>query len=82
MESTIGVFFDGIFLDQFIYPLDGDRMESIAYRFYGDSTLWWVISAGNPQLNQMSMFPPLGVQIRIPMNIGAVVSQFNKFNAI
>lgn len=70
------------FNDIYVYTDEGDRFDILAQNYYGDSTLWWVISAGNPQLNQMSMFPPLGVQIRIPMNIGAVVSQFNKFNAI
>ena len=70
------------FSDIYVYTDEGDRFDILAQNYYGDSTLWWIISAGNPQLNQMSMFPPLGVQIRIPMNVGAVISQFNKFNAI
>ena len=70
------------FDDIYVYTDEGDRFDILAHKYYGDSTLWWIISAGNPQLNQMSMFPPLGVQIRIPMNVGAVISQFNKFNAI
>ena len=68
------------FDDIYVYTDEGDRFDILAQNYYGNSTLWWVISTGNPQLNQMSMFPPLGIQIRIPMNIGAAIAQFNKFN--
>jgi nucleoid-associated protein YgaU len=42
-----------------------DRLDTLAYRFYGDSTLWWMIADANPEI----LFPePLvpGSVIRIP----------------
>ena len=59
----------------------GDRFESLAYRFYGDTTLWWVISISNPNIvNFDSIFLPIGSQIRIPQNISPIVDSFNELN--
>ena len=70
------------FNDIYVYTDEGDRFDILAQNYYSDSSLWWVISVANPQLTQMSMFPHLGVQIRIPMDIGGVIDQYNEFNAI
>ena len=58
----------------------GDRFDILALAYYNDPTLWWVISIANPQFNQGSMFPPLGVQIRIPGNIGAIINEYQQLN--
>ena len=70
------------FNDIYVYTDEGDRFDILAQNYYSDSSLWWIISVANPQLTQMSMFSPLGVQIRIPMNIGGVIDQYNQFNEI
>ena len=70
------------FNDIYVYTDEGDRFDILAQNYYSDSSLWWIISVANPQLTQMSMFPPLGVQIRIPMNKGGVIDQYNQFNEI
>ena len=67
--------------DIYVYTDEGDRFDILAQSYYKDPSLWWIISIANPQLTQMSMFPPLGVQIRIPTNIGGIISQFERFNA-
>ena len=67
--------------DIYVYTDEGDRFDILAQSYYKDPILWWIISIANPQLTQMSMFPPLGVQIRIPTNIGGIISQFERFNA-
>ena len=67
--------------DIYVYTDEGDRFYILAQSYYKDPSLWWIISIANPQLTQMSMFPPLGVQIRIPTNIGGIISQFERFNA-
>ena len=69
------------FDDIYVYTDEGDRFDILAQSYYKDPWLWWIISIANPQLTQMSMFPPLGVQIRIPTNIGGIISQFERFNA-
>lgn len=51
---------------QFYQVLDGDRIDAIAYKFYGDPLKWWVIADANPQrLDWGSLVP--GELIRIPM---------------
>lgn len=66
--------------DTYVYAEEGDRYDQLALDYYGDSSLWWVISIANESFNQNSYFPPLGVQIRIPSNIGAIKSSYNKLN--
>tara|TARA_Y100000114_G_C11761782_1_gene330200 strand:+ start:338 stop:640 length:303 start_codon:yes stop_codon:yes gene_type:complete len=70
------------FDDIYAYTDEGDRFDILAQTYYNDSSLWWVISIANPQFNQNSMFPPLGVQIRIPGNIGAIILDYQQLNAI
>tara|TARA_Y100000114_G_scaffold151824_1_gene169171 strand:+ start:348 stop:650 length:303 start_codon:yes stop_codon:yes gene_type:complete len=70
------------FNDIYAYTDEGDRFDILAQTYYGDSNLWWVISIANPQFNQNSMYPPLGVQIRIPGNVAAIVQNFQELNAI
>tara|TARA_R110000851_G_scaffold205321_1_gene357352 strand:+ start:257 stop:577 length:321 start_codon:yes stop_codon:yes gene_type:complete len=59
----------------------GDRFDNLAYQFYGDITLWWIISAANPNIVDFSsIFIPIGTEMRIPQNIGAIVDSYNALN--
>lgn len=59
----------------------GDRFESLAFQFYGDVTLWWVIAIANPNIvNFSSIFLPVGSQIRIPQNISPIIDSYNELN--
>ena len=53
--------------DYYIIARDQDRMDLVAQDYFGDSTLWWVIAMAN-DLPGDTMYPPLGFQLRIPMN--------------
>ena len=33
--------------DKFIHPVSGDRLDTLAYKYYGDITLWWIIAKAN-----------------------------------
>jgi phage tail protein X len=68
------------FSDIYVYAEQGDRYDQLALQYYGDPSLWWVISTANSSLSKNSYFPPLGVQIRIPKNIGAIQLAFEKLN--
>lgn len=67
--------------DSYIIANATDRLDLIANDFYGDSTLWWVIAMVN-NLEGDSMFPPTGIQLRIPANISILLSKFNQSNNI
>ena len=28
--------------DEFIYPFDGERVETILHKYYQDTSLWWI----------------------------------------
>ncbi len=59
----------------------GDRFESLAFRFYGDVTLWWIIAISNPNVCDFSsIFIPIGSQIRIPQNISPIIDSYNELN--
>ena len=30
--------------DVFILPKEGERLDSLAYKYYGDVSLWWIIA--------------------------------------
>ena len=52
----------------------GDRLDLLANQFYGDVTLYWIISISNPnKLNLGSITIPPGTQLRIPVNINGIV---------
>jgi hypothetical protein len=68
------------FNDTYVYTTIGDRFDTLAQTYYGNSSLWWVISIANPQLTQNSYYPPIGTQLRIPSDIGQITSLYNELN--
>ena len=68
--------------DIYVYASEGDRFDILVLQYYGDSSLWWVISKANENLPQNSYYLPLDIQIRIPSNVGAAVASYNNLNGI
>ena len=66
--------------DIYVYTTIGDRLDSIASKYYGDSSLWWVISISNDNLPQNSLTPPVGTQLRIPSNPTPIISSYELLN--
>jgi nucleoid-associated protein YgaU len=58
----------------------GDRLDLLAFQYYNDATLWWVIAMANNNVTKGLMFPEPGIQLRIPTNLNAVIALFNNFN--
>lgn len=54
-----------------------DRYDTLAQQYYEDPSLWWVISSANAQYPQASISPPVGVQLRIPGNLSAILEAYN-----
>ena len=65
--------------DAVIISNDADYLDSLAYKYYNDPTLWWVIALAN-NLGKGRMSVPPGLQLRIPANINAILVQFNNLN--
>lgn len=65
--------------DYYVITTVEDRLDLIAYDFYQDSSLWWIIASANA-LPGDSIYPPIGIQLRIPTNIQTVLSTYNAEN--
>lgn len=68
------------FSDTYVYTTIGDRFDTLALQYYGDSSLWWVISNANSKLNQSSLTPPVGTQLRIPSNPTPIIAEYEEIN--
>jgi hypothetical protein len=66
--------------DIYVITTIGDRLDTIAYSYYRDAELWWVISVANNNITRGSMFPQPGTQLRIPIDINTVLDLFNSEN--
>ena len=69
------------FEDIYVYTTIGDRFDILAQQYYGDSSLWWIISIANDNLHQNSLTPPVGSQIRIPSNPTPIIAEFKLINS-
>ena len=59
--------------DIYVYTTQGDRYDSLAFQYYKESSLWYIIALANPSQDLNSLIPEVGVQIRIP-NISTATS--------
>ena len=64
--------------DQFIYTKFGDRVDALANEYYGDVTLWWIISKANGIKGQAGLKP--GLLLRIPGQVEEILSNFRDLN--
>jgi hypothetical protein len=66
--------------DVYVVTTIGDRLDLLAYSYYRDVNLWWIIAAANNNVTKGSLFPIPGTQLRIPINPSVAISLFNQFN--
>ena len=66
--------------DIFVYPIYGDRFETIAQRYYNDSTLWWIIAKANELSRGEISADPLK-KLRIPTEIDDILESVEKSNS-
>ena len=66
--------------DIYVVTTQGDRYDILAQKYYKDSTLWWIIPIANDILEKNSLYPPLGIQLRIPINVNEVLTKYTEIN--
>lgn len=80
------VFWDTVDLPEFLVQADDtqyvalarDRLDSLAWKFYGDSRLWWVLAIANDlELIPNDVYP--GQTLRIPASRYVLQEYFKKF---
>ena len=52
--------------DIFVVTQEGDRLDNLAFQFYGNQHLWWYIAHAN---NLTTMNVDAGKQLRIPASV-------------
>lgn len=72
-------FIDFSIEDYYIITMQGDRLDNLAAQFYQDPTLYWILQVAN-ELKRDSLYPPVGVQLRIPQNLSQILQDFDKIN--
>tara|TARA_R110001583_G_scaffold162417_1_gene314645 strand:- start:243 stop:539 length:297 start_codon:yes stop_codon:yes gene_type:complete len=65
--------------DRYLIGQMGDRLDNLANKYYGDSSLWWIIARAN-NIGKGDLTVPLGTQIRIPFEFITIVELFNALN--
>lgn len=68
--------------DVYVITTVGDRLDSLAYSYYNDPTLWWVIAVANNNATKGALYPAPGTQLRIPTEINGILQQINNFNQV
>jgi hypothetical protein len=68
--------------DVYIITTIGDRLDSLAYSYYNNATMWWVISMANNNVTRGSLFPIPGTQLRIPTDLNTVLNLYKQFNNV
>lgn len=63
--------------DIYVITQGGDRLDTLAYQFYEDSSLWWIIASAN-NVHDAPFALAEGTQLRIPMNYVSIINNFTK----
>jgi len=66
--------------DIYIITTAGDRLDALAYTYYKNTELWWIIAMTNNNITKGSLFPQPGTQLRIPSNISNILNQIELIN--
>ncbi len=67
--------------DSYVITVLGDRLDLMALNVYGDTGYWVFIASAN-SLPGDSLYPPPGMQLRLPANMQAIVNQYNSVNKV
>ena len=65
--------------DVFIYPKFGDRLDNLAYKYYKDVSLWWIIAKAN-NLDAAHIGLDVDKQIRIPMETEPILNKLKEMS--
>lgn len=67
--------------DNYVITTLGDRLDLLAFDFYGDTSFWWVIASANA-LPGDSLYLEPGTQLRIPVDLSGIVNDYKLVNTI
>jgi hypothetical protein len=65
--------------DVVITAESGTRLDELAFQYYNDAKLWWIIAVAN-QLGRGSLEVEAGTRVRIPQGISNVLNEYQRLN--
>lgn len=65
--------------DFYITVSESDYLDSLAKKYYGDETLWWIIARAN-NLPGYKLSVTTNKQLRIPGNISTIINRLKELN--
>lgn len=70
--------------DIYIITTTGDRLDILAYKYYGNVSYWWIIAQANSDskipIGKGTMVLPEGIQLRVPTNPINIIQEFEQLN--
>jgi nucleoid-associated protein YgaU len=63
--------------DIYIVTQTGDRLDTLANQFYGNSSYWWIIASAN-NIHDATFALADGTTLRIPQNYTKIINDFEK----
>ena len=58
---------------------EGDYLDTLAFKYFKDPTLWWIIANLN-NIGKGRMSVTEGLNLRIPINVNEIIDRFNRLN--
>lgn len=65
--------------DLYITVSESDYLDSLAFKYYKDTSLWWIIAVAN-NLGKGKISVDVTKQLRIPTNITPILQNFRLAN--
>ena len=57
-----------------------DYLDTLALKYYGDPTLYWIIALAN-NLGKGRLSIPPGLTLRIPVDLSGILANYNQLNS-
>ena len=61
---------------------ESDYLDTLAYKYYGDPTLWFIIALANPGLGKGRFSISPGTNLRIPIDVNGIINRLNNLNSV
>ena len=65
--------------DFYITVSESDYLDTLAKKYYGDETLWWIIARAN-NLPGYKLSVTTSRQLRIPSNVSVIMNRLKQIN--
>lgn len=67
--------------DIYVMTVIGDRLDLLAWKYYSNAQLWWLLTVANPDLPKDTVFLEPGTQVRIPRQYTDILLAIQTLNS-